>query len=103
MIAIMAILFAVVMPNLLQSRSRANDTKTMHYLRAVAVKQADYYIDHETYASNQVSLTDLPIANDLTIENWQGGVNDFCVQAKHPRGQSYKITAASQVVKGACI
>ncbi len=101
-IAIMAILFAVMMPNLLQSRNRANDTSTMHYLRAVAIKQADYYMDYSTYADEQTLLTDLVVDHNLVIESWQGSAGGFCVQAKHVRGESYKVNASSQVVKGNC-
>ena len=59
-------------------------------------------MDHETYANNEVLLTDLVKATDLTVEYWQGNVSDFCVQAKHSRGESYKITAESRVLKGIC-
>ena len=102
-ISIMAILFAIMMPNLLSSRRRAHDTSTMHYLRAVAIKQADYYIDNSTYAATESQITDLVTNANMIVESWQGDSSDFCVQAKHPRGISYKITAESRVLVGNCV
>jgi len=101
-VAIMSMLIAVMIPNLLNSRRRANDVSTMHYLRAVAIKQTDYYIDNSVYASAEGLITGLPTKSNTIIENWQGDNNGYCVQAKHPRGISFKVTADSQVFKGIC-
>ena len=51
-IAIIGVLAAVLIPNLLSARVRAYDTTVQGYLREVAIQAEAYYIDNDTYPAN---------------------------------------------------
>lgn len=55
-IAIIGILAAVLIPNLLSARKRAYDTNAQGYLREVAIQAEAYYMDNETYPVNITAL-----------------------------------------------
>lgn len=102
-IAIIGIIATIMIPNLTKSRNRAHDTSTMHFLRSVTIKQTDHHIDKTTYAATEADIGNIPRDSSIVVEYWTGGVSDFCIQAKHSRGESYKVTGTGVVVKGTCI
>lgn len=101
-IAIIGIIAAIMIPNLIKSRDRAYDTSTMHFLRTTTIKQTDYHIDKGMYAATEAAIGVIPRDTAILVEYWTGNVNDFCIQAKHSRGDSYKVTGTGVVVKGTC-
>ncbi len=62
-IAIIGILAAVLIPNLLSARKRAFDTAVQGYLRQVAIQAEAYYIDNNQYPPdfNALATTDYDI------------------------------------------
>ncbi len=102
-IAIIGILAAILIPNLMSARNRANNASTMSYLRAVTIKQTDYHIDNSSYAAAESVLGLIRRNPEVVIESWTGDVSDFCVQAKHSRGKVFKVTANGRVSEGTCI
>lgn len=55
-IAIIGILAAVLIPNLLSARQRAYDTVSQAYLRQVAIQAEAYYIDNDIYPNDFSAL-----------------------------------------------
>jgi len=55
-IAIIGILAAILVPNLLNARVRAYDTNAQGYLRQVAIQAEAYYIDNDTYPPDFAAL-----------------------------------------------
>ncbi len=55
-IAIIGILAAILIPNLLSARKRAYDTNAQAYLRQVGIQAEAYYMDNETYPANFSAL-----------------------------------------------
>ncbi len=87
-IAIIGILAAVLIPNLLSARKRAYDTATQSYLREVATSSEAYYIDNNRYPA---AITDLEVAPyDLSAPANVDGVvvtagdsATYCFSASH--------------------
>ena len=102
-VAIIGIIAAIMIPNLTKSRNRAHDTSTMHFLRTATIKQTDYHIDNGTYATTEVAIGPISRDTSIVVEYWTGSVSDFCIQAKHTRGVSYKVTGTGIVTKDTCI
>lgn len=101
-IAIIGLLAAIMIPNLISSRNRAHETSVIHYLRTVAIKQTDYHIDHSTYAATEDLLVGVRRNASVIVEVWTGDVSSFCTQAKHPSGKTYKVETDGRVLRGNC-
>jgi len=87
-IAIIGILAAVLIPNLLSARQRAYDTASQAYLREVATQAEAYYIDNNAYppaaTDLQVSPYDVnPPANVTPTAPVAGDANTYCFEASH--------------------
>lgn len=88
-IAIIGILAAVLIPNLLGARKRAYDTTVQGYLRQVAIQAEAYYIDNETYPPDFAALAvpkydidDSPINLTLSVVT-AGDAATFLFCASH--------------------
>lgn len=92
-IAIIGILAAVLIPNLLSARQRAYDTGAQAYLREAATQAEAFYIDKNTYAgafaaidSETVENGDYyvaPPANVVRSEVGTGDATTYCFTASH--------------------
>lgn len=101
-IAIIGILATMMIPNLMSSRNRAQDVNTQSYLRTVTIKQIDYQLENGFYANDVNLLENLPNQTDIVVEVWQVTATDFCIQAKHTAGRSFKVSANGMIVKDIC-
>ena len=91
-IAIIGILAAVLIPNLLSARERANDTAAQAYLREAMTQQEIYQIDENSYA-DETQLTDAdylgatPPAN-VTLKVTGSGANEYDMCSTHSGGST---------------
>lgn len=91
-IAIIAILAAVLIPNLLAARKRANDTVALSYLSDATKFQEMYQIDKNTYASTASDLQILGLKatpTDVTFNIVSASGTDYCMVAKHSGGTTW--------------
>jgi prepilin-type N-terminal cleavage/methylation domain-containing protein len=88
-IAIIAILASVLIPNLLAARKRANDTVATAYLSDAVKFQEMYQIDNNTYANDPDALIDLglkPTPANVTLNIVSADANEYCMVAAHSGG-----------------
>ncbi len=88
-IAIIAILASVLIPNLLAARKRANDTVATAYLSDAVKFQEMYQIDNNTYASTPGNLIALGLKStpaNVTFNIVSASANDYCMVAAHSGG-----------------
>lgn len=89
-IAIIGILAAVLIPNLLQARNRANDTVARTTLSDAVRAQEIHQIDNNTYATTIAPLTarGLRIEEDgpVTLVIDSADATDYCMTATHSGG-----------------
>jgi len=88
-IAIIGILVAVLIPNLLAARKRANDTVVRAYLGDAVKFQEVYQIDNNSYTSVQDDLTSLGLKStppNVTFEILSADANTYCMVAAHSGG-----------------
>lgn len=104
-IAIIGILAAVLIPNLLSARQRAYDTATSSYLRELATSAESFYIDNNTYPATIALLEAAPYnlsapANVTGVVVTAGTSADYCFSATHsgsPNGE-FSVSPGSGVV-----
>jgi type IV pilus assembly protein PilA len=92
-IAIIGILAAVLIPNLLSARARAQDSAAQAYLSEVATQQEIYYIDNGTYAATFAALRD-----DATLKPLPAGVTEAS-ESGDAVGYCFGVTATAGSVK----
>jgi len=88
-IAIVAILASVLIPNLLAARKRANDTVVTAYLSDAVKFQEIYQIDNSSYTSNPDALISLGLKStpaNVTFVIASATANDYCMVAAHSGG-----------------
>jgi type IV pilus assembly protein PilA len=87
-IAIIAILASVLIPNLLAARKRANDTVATAYLSDAVRFQEMYQIDNNTYTRNPSDLIALGLKSNpnVTFNIPSADANEYCMVAKHNGG-----------------
>lgn len=88
-IAIIGIMAAVLIPNLLTTRARANDTAAAGCAKQVASAQAVVYIDSQTYSTDLAALN--VAANNIASNcdtSWVDDTVDFTIgwTVEHPNG-----------------
>ena len=91
-IAIIAILASVLIPNLLAARKRANDTVATAYLSDAVKFQEMYQIDNNEYASEPDDLIDLGLKStpaNVTFNILSADANEYCMVAKHSGGTTW--------------
>ncbi|PIG96067.1 type IV pilin protein [Deinococcus sp. UR1] len=95
-IAIIGILAAVLIPNLLGAQKRAYDTAASACANEIKNKQALYLIDENTYASSETLLVDDYLPNCDEEVEWAvtaGDQTTYTGTATHPSGtKTYTIT-----------
>lgn len=101
-IVIIGILAALMIPNLMSSRDRAQDVSVKSFLRSVTIKQVDYQMENSSYANDISLLQDLTLQRGVLIESWQADASNFCIQAKQASGESYKVSSNGIVQQGTC-
>ena len=91
-IAIIGILAAVLIPNLLSARNRANDTAAQAYLRQAVTSQEINQVDNNVYTDNGADeLEDLGLgeldANDpIAFNVVAADATGYCMTASHAGG-----------------
>jgi prepilin-type N-terminal cleavage/methylation domain-containing protein len=88
-IAIIAILASVLIPNLLAARKRANDTVVTAYLSDAVKFQEMYQIDNNTYTDDPNALIGLglkPTPANVTFNIVSADANEYCMVAAHSGG-----------------
>lgn len=112
-IAIIGILAAVLIPNLLAARNRANDTVAQAYLREAVTMQEINQVDHNTYTATAQDLKDLGLKDEPTSVTFVIDAADdvsYCMHASHSGGTQiagasktfYASESAGIVVATAC-
>lgn len=97
-IAIIGILAAVLIPNLLSARNRANDTAAQSYLREAVTMQEINQIDSDTYASDAADLLTLGLMaapNQVTLTVDSASTTEYCMTSTHAGGTANKIFYAT--------
>ena len=88
-IAIIGILAAVLIPNLLSARNRANDTAAQAYLREAVTMQEVNQVDTNTYttlAADLVTLGLKPTPANITFAVVAADQTGYCMTATHTGG-----------------
>lgn len=89
-LGIVSVLAAFAVPQYQSYRQRAYDARALHDLRAVALAQEVYFIDHERYVSCQnEGCTVLPGIATLsrgTQLSTTGDETQFTIEARHEQG-----------------
>ena len=91
-IAIIAILAAVLIPNLLAARKRANDTTVTAYLNDIAKFEEMYQLDNNAYTSKLSDLQALGLKKqpaNTDIKNISATANDYCWKGRHTGGTKW--------------
>ena len=86
-IAIIGILAAVLLPNLLGAQKRAYDTAAASCANDLAKKEAIYLVDNNTYGT----LTQLK-ADTTNLPNCKEGANDLAINEVAPTQTSFSFT-----------
>ncbi|MCD0164811.1 type IV pilin protein [Deinococcus sp. 12RED42] len=98
-IAIIGILAAVLIPNLLGAQKRAYDTAAQACAKSIQTAQATAQIDNQTYAANQTAMLSLEGVSarcsdtNIAISSYNGGVSTYTFTIKDNRGaNTYTVT-----------
>ena len=100
-IAIIGILAAVLIPNLLNARARAYDSGAQTCANSMQTAQEVYWIDHDIYAGDYDDLENLASAcqgildagGTVEVEGTQTDANGWEGTVEDPRGtQTYTVT-----------
>ncbi len=106
-IAIIGILAATLIPNLLAARRRANDTIAQTYLRDAVTFQEIYQVDFNSYTATAGDLTTLglkAVPTNTTFSVVAGTAAGYCMTATHANGSgvTFGATSAGGIVRTAC-
>lgn len=106
-IAIIGILAAVLIPNLLGARKRANDTVAKTYLSDAVKMQEINQVDKNTYTATEADLNTLglkaePAATTLTVV--AANATGYCMSATNAdgSGKTYYATASKGISETQC-
>lgn len=92
-IAIIGILAAVLIPNLLAARSRAFDTAAQSCAKEISTAEEVVMVDTRAYGP--VTTTDIGACNGVTVTGMPTvGATTYAITTKHPNGST-----ASFIVK----
>ncbi len=98
-IAIIGILAAVLIPNLLAARNRANDTVAQAYLREAVTMQEINQVDNNSYTAAAADLTALGLKaapTGVTFSVVSGTTTDYCMTSTHSGGSGKTYRASSE-------
>lgn len=101
-IAIIGILAAVLIPNLLAARNRANDTVAMAYLREAVTMQEIVNVDTNSYAAAQADLASVGLKAtpaNVTFSVALVAPADYCMTSTHSggSGKTYRASSAEGI------
>ena len=107
-IAIIGILAAVLIPNLLGARKRANDTVAKAYLSDAVKMQEIHQVDKNSYAAVKATLLSVtyglkaePQSTTLTVV--AATTTDYCMSSKNTDGiKTFYATPATGISETAC-
>lgn len=111
-IAIIGILAAVLIPNLLAARNRANDTAAQAYLREAVTIQEINQVDNNTYTAVEADLNTLGLKAEptgITLTVVAADATGYCMTTVHSGGSTgtvFSATSSGGIVRtnaaGAC-
>ena len=90
-IAIIGILAAVLIPNLLSARNRANDTAAQAKLNEAITQQEIFQIDNNDYATDaelKAAAYLGPVAAPITLTVVAESATGYCMTASHSGGST---------------
>lgn len=101
-IAIIGILSAVLIPNLLNARARAFDVKAQNCLKAISTNQhaiaADYPFEYDVAFDPKSNQYTANLCSDLTFTVDNVTADFFEYEASHPKGRStYRVSVGTSV------
>ncbi len=92
-VAILALLAAITMPNLLRARVTANDSSAKASLKAISTSMESYYMTNNAYPPNTTALLSSG-APYLNVDYFTGTHNGFTFNADVLTNYQYQISAA---------
>ena len=106
-IAIIGILAAVLIPNLLAARNRANDTVAQAYLREAVTMQEIEQVDNNTYTSTAQDLKDNGLKDEptnVTFTIVSADSTDYCMSSTHSggSGKTFYATSSDGISETSC-
>jgi type IV pilus assembly protein PilA len=102
-IAIIGILSAVLIPNLLSARSRAFDAATQNCLKSVSTEQhviaADFPFEYNIAFNPNTDISTVAVCNDVVFSVLNVTATSYEYQAKHVNGRStYRVADNTSVL-----
>ncbi|GEM44871.1 type IV pilin protein [Deinococcus cellulosilyticus] len=106
-IAIIGILAAVLIPNLLGARKRSNDVVAKSYLNDAVKFQEITQVDDSTYTNSETTLVSKGLKSEpaqVSLVVVSGNTNTYCMSATHGggSGKTFYATPASGITEIAC-
>ncbi len=105
-IAIIGILSAVLIPNLLSAKSRARDTVAQAYLREAMTMQEFVQLDSFSYSSDINDLYALglkTIPNTINFTIVSAGIDDYCMSSTSNNGSGKIFYATAALALGTTV
>lgn len=99
-IATLAVLVAVLIPNLVVSKQRAQDTQAKACLKELSTEQAVYHITNFTYADNLNNLAAYSsrVCSNINVTTVLVDSNDYEYNASHQASnQTFAVSAGEGV------
>ncbi len=97
-IAIIGILAAVLIPNLLDARSRAFDTAAQSCLKEIATAEEVYFIDEDEYSNDASISSGIAACSDEITLAVGGSTTAYSYTATHDSGKrTFVVTPAGGV------
>lgn len=98
-IAIIGILAAVLIPNLLDARQRAFDTGAQSCLKEIATAEEVYLIDNDTYANDPAQFTpNISACDSVTVADAGGNASAYSYTASHTQSNNeFSVTPGAGV------
>ena len=97
-IAIIGILAAVLIPNLLNARARAYDAGAQACANSVQTAQEINWLDNDTYSATPDTLDDLAeVCSEITFTAMSGDADGWSATLEHPSGtgRTFVVTESS--------
>lgn len=97
-IAIISVMAAIAIPNLMRARTTANESAAVSSLRAVAAAQATFRAANNRYATSFTELTHPPQGPAFLDGDWGGAAKNGYVVAMTATANGFAVTATPEAV-----
>jgi len=103
-IAIIGILAATLVPNLIGARNRGFEAAAQACARQIALAQENFFIETNTYASTYAALSSFDPGlvrpcSGLTISGFSGTSTGFVASVQHPTGGSAFVVTQNGITR----